>query len=136
MAKVSLNKAAKETGVSLPTLSRWRKNGRISAEKNETGQGWLIDTSEYDRINSLKKSSPNMKHENSKMLKSVTHTEISMLQREIDMLKEERERERQQQEKTIEDLRNRLNETENERRKLTLMLMRPKKSLFARLLGK
>ncbi len=60
MAKVSLSKAAKDTGVSLPTLSRWRKNGKISAEKKQGG-GYIVDTSEYDRIAELQKSSPNMK---------------------------------------------------------------------------
>lgn len=60
MAKVSLTQAAKDTGVSLPTLSRWRKSGKISAEKNGSG-GYSIDTSEYDRIQEFRKSSPNVK---------------------------------------------------------------------------
>ncbi len=61
MAKVSLNQAAKDTEVSLPTLSRWRKAGKITAEKTSSG-GYLIDTAEYDRILELRKQSPNMKH--------------------------------------------------------------------------
>jgi DNA-binding transcriptional MerR regulator len=60
MAKVSLSKASKDTGVSLPTLSRWRASGKISAQKKPNGS-YEIDTSEYDRIEDLKKSSSNMK---------------------------------------------------------------------------
>lgn len=56
MAKVSLTQAAKDTGVSLSTLSRWRKKGKISAEKSDHN-GYLIDTSEYDRIETLRNTS-------------------------------------------------------------------------------
>ena len=57
MAKVSLSKASKDTGVHVSTLSRWREKGKISAEKNPDDSGYLIDTSEYDRINILRKNS-------------------------------------------------------------------------------
>lgn len=92
MAKVSLSQAAKDTGVSLPTLSRWRKNGKITAEKNESG-GYLIDTSEYDRINDVKKSTPNMKGVNNSRNKSnATHNtlqhERGALQVEVEILRE------------------------------------------------
>lgn len=93
--KVSLSRAAKETNVSLPTLSRWRKKGLISADKNHNG-GYLLDTSEYDRINELKKQSPNMKdNKNDNMLDITTTTgtteseiERQVLKVEIAMLKE------------------------------------------------
>ena len=51
--KLSLSQAAKKTGVSKPTLSRWIKKGEISAEKLENG-GYLIDASELDRVMSMK----------------------------------------------------------------------------------
>ena len=54
--KVSLNRAAKENNISLPTLSNWRKKGLISAEKAENGR-YIIDVSEYDRIQEIKKQS-------------------------------------------------------------------------------
>lgn len=56
MAKVSLTQASKDTGISLSTLSRWRKKGKISAESSGHNS-YLIDTSEYDRIETLKNSS-------------------------------------------------------------------------------
>ena len=89
--KVSLSRAAKETNVSLPTLSRWRKKGLISADKNHNG-GYLLDTSEYDRINELKKQSPNMK-DNMLDITTTTGTteneiERQVLKVEIAMLKE------------------------------------------------
>ena len=61
MAKVSLSQASKDTGVPLPTLSRWRKSGKFSGDKNPHGEGYLIDTSEYDRINSLREASSHIK---------------------------------------------------------------------------
>jgi DNA-binding transcriptional MerR regulator len=93
--KVSLNKASKDNNISLPTLSRWRKKGLISAEKNENG-GYLIDTSEYDRINELKKQSPNVKDVvNSNTLNFATpynthesKNETPLLRLEIEMLKQ------------------------------------------------
>lgn len=89
MAKVSLNQAAKDTGVSLPTLSRWRKKGRISAEKTDGG-GYLIDTSEYDRIREMQQQSPHMKHyEHSKVLEIATQNETKVLQVEIQFLREQ-----------------------------------------------
>ena len=57
MPKVSLSQASKDTGVHLSTISRWRKDGKISADKNPDGSGYLINTSEYDRINILRKQS-------------------------------------------------------------------------------
>lgn len=88
MAKVSLSQAAKDTGVSLPTLSRWRKNGKISAKKTGSG-GYLLDTSEYDRINALKKTSPNMKGlPKGVTLDIATHNESNVLQVEVKLLRE------------------------------------------------
>lgn len=88
MAKVSLNQASKDTGVSLPTLSRWRKKGIISAEKTDSG-GYLIDTSEYDRINTQKNQSPNMKDaKKDNTLNITTPNESRVLQAEIEMLRE------------------------------------------------
>ena len=41
MAKLSLNKAAKEAGVAKSTLLQSLNSKRMSAEKNEKGQRWL-----------------------------------------------------------------------------------------------
>lgn len=87
MAKVSLNQAAKDTGVSLSTLSRWRKKGKITADKTDSG-GYLIDTSEYDRITSMKKSSNKVQplHEKG-MLDIATPVQTPLLEQEIGFLK-------------------------------------------------
>jgi hypothetical protein len=88
MAKVSLSQAAKDNDVSLPTLSRWRKLGKISADKNGSG-GYIIDTSEYDRIKELKKKSPNMKHSMKEEVKDfATPNESRVLQVEVEVLRE------------------------------------------------
>ena len=106
MAKVSLNKASKETGVTLVTLSRWVKKGKVSAEKQKSG-GYLMDTSEYDRIISLMKASPNMKHNIKGTMLEIetpkeTPNDTSGLQVEVEFLRERLE----DKEKVIEDLRN------------------------------
>lgn len=102
MAKVSLNKASKETGVPLVTLSRWVKKGRISAEKQDSG-GYLMDTSEYTRITDLKKSSPNMKRSTKHtMVENETPNEIGALHVETNLLREIID----SKDKVIEDLRN------------------------------
>ena len=88
MARVSLSQAAKDTGVSLPTLSRWRKSGKITADKNGSG-GYIIDTSEYDRINDLMKQSPNKKGVSKGFIKHAeTPNEMKVLQVEVEVLRE------------------------------------------------
>ena len=100
MAKVSLNQAAKDTGVSLSTLSRWRKKGKITAEKNTSG-GYLLDTSEYDRIKSMVENSPNMQPpEKGSTANFATHDDTPLLQQKIEFL----EKQIQDQNQTIKNL--------------------------------
>ncbi len=92
MAKVTLSQAAKDNHVSLPTLSRWRKSGKISAEKTGSGS-YRIDTSEYDRIIDLKKQSPNMKRFVKHDMKGIatpdeTPNEMRVLRVEVEVLRE------------------------------------------------
>ena len=47
--KLSANEAAKQTGKSVPTITRAIKSGKISADKTETG-GYLIEPSELFRV--------------------------------------------------------------------------------------
>ena len=54
----TLGQAAKQAGVSKPTLARWIHRGRISADKNDDGS-YLIDASELDRIAELKQLARN-----------------------------------------------------------------------------
>jgi len=88
MAKVSLSQAAKDTGVSLPTLSRWRAAGKFSADKQQSG-GYLVDTSEYDRINTLKEQSPSMKPKSIDFMEvGATPNEMKELLVEVEVLRE------------------------------------------------
>lgn len=136
MAKVSLNQAAKDTGVSLPTLSRWRKNGKISADKTDNG-GYLLDTSEYDRIRELKNQSSNMKplmEDNT--LNLAIPNEIGMLQREIEVLRERMT----EKEAAILDLRQERDDWKEQAKKLLLQApekpVEKRKGFFATLIGK
>lgn len=49
MARLSFRKASEVFDVSRPTLSKARKSGKISAEKDEQG-AWLIEESELARL--------------------------------------------------------------------------------------
>ena len=95
---LTLGQAAKETGVSKPTISKAISKGRLSGTKNEKGE-YEIDPSELFRVFPLA-SKPTVSD-----LQSETPIYTNYLQRELDVLQEERTRERQQLETTISDLR-------------------------------
>jgi excisionase family DNA binding protein len=95
---LTLGQAAKETGVSKPTISKAISKGRISATKNEKGE-YDIDPAELFRVFPIASKLPVSD------LQSETHIYTNDLQRELDVLREERTRERQQLETTISDLR-------------------------------
>ena len=117
--KLSLSQAARESGTSKPTLSRWIAKGKVSAERQQDGS-YLIDPSELDRIKDLMRNgngsgNPNMKQ-------SETPQETSALQREIELLRERLN----DKDEVIGDLRRRLDAESEERRmaqtKLTALL--------------
>jgi excisionase family DNA binding protein len=95
---LTLGQAAKETGVSKPTISKSINKGRISATKNEKGE-YEIDPAELFRVFPIASKPPVSD------LQLETHIYTNDLQRELDVLREERTRERQQLETTISDLR-------------------------------
>jgi DNA-binding transcriptional MerR regulator len=143
MAKVSLNQASKDTGISLSTLSRWRKKGKISAEKTENG-GYLIDTSEYDRIAELQKLSSHMQPlQMAQVTNIATSNDTPILELKITMLEKQLADKQQENDR----LWQRLDAEAEERRKLTMLLsdMREKtpqtppekpKGFWATILGK
>ncbi len=117
--KLSLSQAARESGTSKPTLSRWIAKGKVSAERQQDGS-YLIDPSELDRIKDLMRngngsSNPNMKQ-------SETSQETSALRREVELLRERLD----DKDGVINDLRRRLDDETEERRtaqaKLTALL--------------
>jgi hypothetical protein len=115
----SLKQAAIAIGKSKPTVLRAIQAGRISAVRDETTGGWLIDPAELHRVYSP--VAVETVHD-TEMTNGVIHNETVLLRREIEILREERERERQEAQTTITDLRRRLDTEAEERRRLTALL--------------
>lgn len=90
--KLSASQAAKETGRSIPTITRAIKSGKLSAEKQDGG-GYLIDASElfrsFPRVTSDSDVTPNM-------LGRETPIETEVLRVKLEMM-EERLREKDTQ---------------------------------------
>lgn len=107
--KLSLSQAAKETGTSKPTLSRWIAKGKVSAERQQDGS-YLIDASELDRIKDLTGNGNGSETPPLKQLE--TPHETSALRREIELLRERIG----DKDGVINDLRRRLDEETEERR--------------------
>lgn len=112
--KYSASQAAKATGKAIPTITRAIKNGKISAERIDGG-GYLIDPSELHRVfppvTGKGDATP-------AMLGHETPNETGALEAELKGL---RERLADSQD-TVADLRKRLDQEGEERRRLTVML--------------
>jgi excisionase family DNA binding protein len=80
--QVTLGQAAKQLGIGKATLSRYIKQGKLSAEKQEDGS-YRIDVSELDRIKGIMRPPMEQKTE-----QNTTPIETRVLQREIDLLRE------------------------------------------------
>lgn len=137
--KLSASQAAKETGKSVPTITRAIKSGKISAQHQENGT-YLIEASELFRVfpplTHNRNVTPTMLGNETPVVMGVLEAKLEAKEREIALLMSERN-----------DLRNRLDAEMEERRKLTMMLtdMRVKatetpvernKGFWAGLLGK
>lgn len=81
--ELSASQAAKATGKSIPTITRAIKSGKLSASRN--GEGWLIDTSELNRVFPLLPQGANV---TPKMLDNETPISANMLQVELKALRE------------------------------------------------
>lgn len=111
MAKLSLNKAAKEASIAKSTLLQALNSNRMSAEKNEKGH-WEIETSELFRVFPKSSSTEQLKPDNISYKEPLKTIQNSALEVEVKMLREkiedaslERERERKQASEQIEGLR-------------------------------
>jgi uncharacterized protein YlxW (UPF0749 family) len=111
----TLGEATKATGISKTSLHRAIKAGRISATKNDVG-AWEIDPAELHRV------FPPAANRNSSETDPVERSGEVALQRELELLREERERERVQLQARIDDLTRRLDLEGEERRRLTALL--------------
>ncbi len=106
--KISATKAAKMAGVTTPTITRAIENGDITAEKKPRG-GYLIDVSEIDRFKANRKTISN---DTLETLQTNTPNNNSALQAEIEGLRERLS----DKDSVIDDLRTRLDKSEEERR--------------------
>lgn len=130
----TLGQAAKQAGCSKATISRAIKKGNLSAKKNDDNT-YSIDPAELQRWNDSNG------HVNGSAKRNQTPNETpetlmgnSGLQAELEALRQiARDRE-----KTIEDLRDRLDKADDERRQMTVRILeyeRPR-SFWARLRGR
>jgi excisionase family DNA binding protein len=110
----SLGEAAKELGVSKPTVQRAIKNGRLSAARREDGS-YDIDPAELHRAfpaeTRTRNDSQNLKRDEIPNESGVLQAEVEGLREQIALLKDERD-----------DLRRRLDAESEERRRMTALL--------------
>ena len=121
----SLTEAARASGKSKMTIQRAIKGGKISASRNEDGS-YDIDPAELHRMFPVV---PGDDHDIGNMGHDDTPSDINMLQLEIKVRDEklafvqaERERERKILQDSVDDLRHRLDQSEEERRKTQAQL--------------
>jgi hypothetical protein len=114
----SLKQAAEAAGKSKPTILRAIQSGRISAARDPNTMAWLIEPAELHRVYPL----TDEPLRNTEMTRDVIPSDSAVLQRELDLLREERERERRDAQATIADLRERLDREAEERRQAQAQL--------------
>ena len=127
--KYTLSEAAKATGKNKATIQRAIKSGKISASKNENGT-YEIDPSElhrvYEAITQRVAQHKNATERNtSKSNKNDSLERIINLEKELAVLNAEKrglEEQKEQLQDTVEDLRKRLDQSEN---RVTALLSGP-----------
>lgn len=119
--KYTLSKAAVATGKNKATIQRAIKNGKISAGKNSSG-AYEIDPSELHRVYPATAQRVAQQNISNDTQRPDNHSETTQLK--LDLLEAERKRERDQLQSTIDDLRVRLDRSEE---RITALLPAPKK---------
>lgn len=127
--KYTLGQAAKETGVSKPTLSRAVKKGDLSADGGG-GKPYRIDPSELGRwLTGYRERNPELPVTTTPSETTETPSVNKELEAEVEALREqiergetERERERTQLEAHIDDLRGRVERAERKEDQLMAQL--------------
>jgi hypothetical protein len=111
---LSLTKAAEEVGISRSALFKAIKNGRVSATKNGKGE-FIIDPAElfrvYQPVNKVNVNLYQPSQQQDIAKETVETVEITMLKQLLKQVESERD-----------DLRRRLDDEAQERRKLTMLL--------------
>jgi hypothetical protein len=119
--KYTLSKAAVATGKNKATIQRAIKSGKISAIKNSSG-AYEIDPSELHRVYPATAQRVAQQDISNDTQHADKNNETIKLK--LDLLEAERERERDQLQATIDDLRVRLDRSEE---RITALLPAPKK---------
>lgn len=119
--KYTLSKAAVATGKNKATIQRAIKNGKISAGKNSSG-AYEIDPSELHRV--YPAIAQRVAHQNISNSTQQPDNQNETTQLKLDLIEAERKRERDQLQSTIDDLRVRLDRSEE---RITALLPAPKK---------
>jgi hypothetical protein len=119
--KYTLSKAAVVTGKNKATIQRAIKCGKISAGKNSSG-AYEIDPSELHRVYPATAQRVAQHDTSNGTQRPDKHDETMQLK--LDLLEAERERERDQLQSTIDDLRARLDRSEE---RITALLPAPQK---------
>lgn len=133
--KFTLSQAAKEAGVSKGTLSRALNSGKVSAERREDGS-YQIDASELFRVfqrtpretRAGTNPQPPGPPANPSADGAAAATETAVLRTKLEAAEAriaDMERERQKTDATVEDLRRRLDNADEERRALQRQLAPP-----------
>lgn len=119
--KYTLSKAATATGKNKATIQRAIKSGKLSAGKNSSG-AYEIDPSELHRV--YPPTAQPVAHHNKSNGTQRPENHDETMQLTLDLLESERERERDQLQSTIDDLRARLDRSEE---RITALLPAPTK---------
>jgi hypothetical protein len=119
MQPFTLNKAAKACHKSKSTLLDAIRSGRMSASRDNKNQ-WQIQASELFRVYQPTEHLP--PEQNRDRPTSQNHQNSELLTQTLENERLERDRERRQFQETIADLRRRLDQEGEERRKLTALL--------------
>jgi hypothetical protein len=118
----SLKQAATASGKSKPTILRAIQSGKISAEKDKDGE-WQIEPSELHRVfdpvpvrSGTDEAEGNDAYQGGQVETALLRAELEHARRHVAGIEGDRERERREASETIADLRQRLDQSEQERR--------------------
>lgn len=114
----TLGEAAKATSKSKSTIFRAIKAGRVSASKNALGK-YEIDPAELHRV--YRETNDMEQNANPRNAEETVRNRAELAA--VRQLAEERQRQLEDQRKTIDDLRSRLDQESEERRKLSIALL-------------
>lgn len=129
MAQITISEASRLTGKARSTLHRHIQQGKLSKEKDAQGNP-VVDIAELERVYGP------LSHGNMKQTEAMRQpatpendSQNNMLQLELKLVRERLA----EKDETIEDLRRRLDQSEEERRRLTLMLTDQRGGIWQRI---